>query len=112
VPAGDFASLDTETGIPIVSTVFRPNPAFGQVVEGSFVACDGQTACIPGGKSFRFRMNDADFGRLLARARLLDAALSEDPASYFIAQFRVHNETFGEAELGATIGWLQMDVWY
>lgn len=112
LPPGDFVAPDADTGQPIVSTVFRADPAFGTRLAGDFASCSGGVPCIEGMRQYRFRMMDADFAKALARARTLDPAMSADPADYFLAQVRLHNETYGEAELGATVSSLSLGVWY
>ncbi|CAH1905802.1 conserved hypothetical protein [Candidatus Nitrotoga sp. HW29] len=39
VAPGDSLTLDASTGRPIVSTVFRSNPAFGTRLSGDFIPC-------------------------------------------------------------------------
>ncbi|MGE5097031.1 MAG: hypothetical protein ACM3SO_18000 [Betaproteobacteria bacterium] len=112
VPPGDFVAADATTGRAIVSTVFRADPAFGARLAGDFVPCDAQSACIASFSRYQFRMGSADFANAVERARTIDPALSTDPADYFVAQFRVHNEIFGQAELGAALGSVVLDVYY
>lgn len=118
VPPGDFVGSDPRTGQPIVSTVFRPNPMFGSVLSGSFIACRGDgSPCAPqvSGQQpvpFTFSMKRADFQAALDRARAVDPALSADASSYFLARVAFHNETYLDARIGATVSGLTAQVWY
>jgi hypothetical protein len=111
VPPGDFTAPDVTTGQPIVSTVFRADPAFGASHGAQFVACDGQSSCTSSRSDFEFRMTDADFAKALQRARTLDPALSADTADYFVAQFRMQNEIYGDAEIGASVDRFSMQLY-
>ena len=118
VPPGDFAAPDARSGEPIVSTVFRPDPAFGRVLSGSFIACKGDgSPCAPQSGStpatqFTFSLTRADFQAALGRARTVDPALSGDAASYFLSRVAFNNETYLDARLGATVSGLTAEVWY
>ena len=118
VPPGDFVGADPRTGEPIVSTVFRPNPLFGSVLSGSFIACRGDgSPCAPqvSGQQpvpFVFSMKRADFQAALDRARAVDPALSAEPSSYFLARVAFHNETYLDARIGATVSGLTAQIWY
>jgi uncharacterized protein DUF5648 len=113
VPPGDFSGPDAN-GQALVSTVFRADPSFGERVAGDFAACapESNTACFTGVHEYRFRIDRAGFERALQRARAIDPALSADAANYFVGQLRFHNEIFGDAELGATVERLQLDVFF
>ena len=54
----------------------------------------------------------AAFERALQYARNIDPALSGDAASYHLAQFRFQNEIFQDAELGATVERVDLDVFF
>jgi hypothetical protein len=112
VPPGDFVAPDARTGEPIVSTVFRPDPMFGSVQYGAFVACLSGNYCAPHPSApgigqrdpfFEFTLGHADFRTALNRARTVDPSLSPDPADYFLARVEFKNETYLDARLGATI---------
>jgi len=68
--------------------------------------------CIADSRDFQFRIDRAAFERALQYARNIDPALSGDAASYHLAQFRFQNEIFQEAELGATVERVELDVFF
>jgi hypothetical protein len=105
VPAADFAGPDAK-GQAYLSTVFRADPLFGQRISGEFTSCAAvDDSVCNAGAQYVFRLDRADFEKLLARARAIDPRLSADPASYFVAQFKIANEVFRDADLGlAAIG--------
>jgi hypothetical protein len=104
---GDFTGIDTATGRVIVSTVFRPDPAFGTRIQGDYLRCAADPssgACERSGpQAYSFRINRAQFGQVLARARSLDAALSGDPADYLLANVHFRNEVYRAAEIGMSM---------
>jgi hypothetical protein len=111
-PPADFVAPDAFTGFAIVSTSFRDAPAFGARLAGDFKSCASGAVCIAAPATYRFRMIDADMAKAVQLARTLDPALSTDLADYFVAQFRVHNETYGNAELGATVTQAALSLYY
>ena len=113
LPPGDFVSTDV-SGRALVSTVFRTNPAFGIWYAGDFAQCrpELQAICIAAARRYIFAIDRAGFEKALGLARTVDPTLSTNAANYFVAQVRVHNETFGDAELGATVDSLNLQVWY
>jgi hypothetical protein len=114
----DFVAPDARSAEPIVSTVFRPNPLFGRVLSGSFIACTGDgSPCAPAsgsffGMPFSFSLKRADFQAALDRARSVDPALSGNPADYFLARVAFNNETYLDARLGASVAGLTAEIWY
>jgi hypothetical protein len=118
VPPGDFAAPDARSGEPIVSTVFRANPAFGRVLSGAFIPCKGDgSACAPQSVStatipFTFSLQRADFQTVLDQARAIDPALTGIVANYFLSRVAFNNETYLDARLGATVTGLTAQVWY
>jgi hypothetical protein len=111
-PPADFIAPDAITGLPIVSTSFRATPAFGTRVGSDFKSCIAGSACLAAPTTYTFSMIDADMAKAVQMARTLDPALSTDPADYFVGQFRVHNETYGNAELGATVSQAALNLYY
>ena len=118
VPPGDFTAPDARSGEPIVSTVFRPDPAFGRVLSGSFAPCSGDgSICAPQipnphAPSLAFSLQRADFQAAIDRARTVDPALSGKPADYFLARVAFNNETYLDARLGVTLIDLTAEIWY
>ena len=111
-PGGDFIGADYSTGWAIVSTSFRENPLFGRRLSGNYTQCDPASTrpCLPP-TPFRFQVGKADFQQVLGHARTVDPALSTDPADYFVASFRQHNETYLDATLGMATYQLTLEIW-
>ena len=55
------------------------------------------------GGRFEFRVDRAEFSRILAAARTLEPALSADPADYVFDDYHFNNEIAGDGEIGVTI---------
>jgi len=94
--------------------VFRADPLFGERVQRDFALCAPESGaeCIADSRDFQFRIDRAAFERALQYARNIDPALSGDAASYHLAQFRFQNEIFQDAELGATVERVDLDVFF
>ena len=112
LPAGDYIGPDYSTGWAIVSTSFRANPLFGRRLSGEFTLCSPASTdeCVPA-TTFSFALSKADFQKVIGFARSVDRALSSDPADYFVASFRQHNETYLEATLGMLSYRLILEIW-
>ena len=108
----DFTAPDPDTGAAIVSTVFRADPAFGTRIEGDFATCNPDAPCTSGYRALRFGLDDVEFGKALERARTIDPTLSPDVSNYFVGQLRMQNEASGDAELGAAVSALFLQLWY
>ena len=113
VPPGDFIAPDANLRIPIVSTSFRADPAFGRRLAGDFVRCDpaAAAACVPQRTRFQFAIGKGDFARVLQMARTVDGALSADPNDYELISFRFHAETYLDASLAMTLHDLSVELW-
>jgi hypothetical protein len=117
VPEADFFALDAQ-GTPIVSTTFRPRPAFGASDGQSFVPCAGAPNSGLGGcgdaggsaREFAFTLNVADFKTVLYCARLLVPELSNDPQDYVVHNFHFNAEIVGGGRLGFSVDRLALDV--
>jgi hypothetical protein len=96
--AGDFTVADPPGNRVIVSTVFRPNPAFGEVENGTYQRCQSECDWLVEG--FEFRLDRIHFDQVLARARAVEPRLSADADDYAVAMFDFKVETFGDARLG------------
>lgn len=114
VQPADFVGPDARNGWAIVSTVFRGEPAFGRRIAGDFAACDAQSqaACLPARREYAFELRREDFREVLRRARSVDAALSADPADYFVAAFGFHAETYLDARLGLGVSDVKLELFY
>ncbi len=111
-PGGDYIGTDYVTGWAIVSTSLRENPLFGRRLSGNFaqLAPGYSTGCMPR-TTFKFELSKADFQKVLGHASTVDPELSTDPADYFLASFRHHNETYLDATLGMAIYGLTLEIW-
>lgn len=113
IPPGDFVgAVDPTNNHVFVSTVFRADPAFGKRIAGDFIPCAGDGVCVtdPGPRSFEFRIDRADFAKVLTMARAANPRLSADPNDYLLANFRFQAGIFGNADLGLTLAYLHLDV--
>jgi hypothetical protein len=110
---GDFVGqMDPVTRNVIVSTSFRDRATFGNRIAGNFIACDGAGACgssVP--TAFRFRMTKEDFARVVAMARESNHALSADVNDYLLVNFRFRTGILGQADVGAALSGLALDVY-
>lgn len=103
VPPGDGIGREEGTGKVIVSTTFRPAPAFGRSLGLDFLATPAPfLSAHPWGHGgdFDFRLTRADFVTMLGMARTIEPRLSADPQHYQVARFQFRVETFGDATIG------------
>jgi hypothetical protein len=106
VPAGDYLAPDVGTGKVIVGTTFRPDSPFGRSLGLSTL--DTPSGFVPPnpwgwGGAFEFRMNRAEFQKVLDAARSVDPALSAAPADYLVDNFHFNNEVFGDGDIGLNL---------
>lgn len=106
-PQADFTARDFGVGKPIVSTLFRKDPAFGVRIAGDTFLCNTdnlESGCPQGNNAFfRFRLRPVDIAAVVARARKLDPGLSASIADYAIDNFSFNNEVSGDAEIGLSL---------
>jgi hypothetical protein len=113
VAPGDFTGRDVATGAPIVSTVFRADPAFGESLNGGFVRCSGFDGCAAAaGRQFGFRLSAEAFATALARARAVDPQLSPRPGDYRVASFECRIEAYGAVDVALTLVGCGLQVTY
>lgn len=62
------------------------------------------------GGAFEFRIDRAEFQRVLDAARTLDAALSADPADYLLDNFHFNNEVFGDGAIGLNLADFKVEL--
>jgi hypothetical protein len=55
------------------------------------------------GGYFEFRMDRAQFQRVIDAARTVDPALSSSPADYLVDNFHFNNEVYGDGEIGVNL---------
>lgn len=110
----DYFAPDIDTGKIIVSTSFRANPSFGERIIGGSFFCDAGISthrCDQGGDGrFAFSLRPADISYVIAKARRLDPALSNNIADYAIANFSFNNEILNEAELGVRLTDYRLEI--
>ena len=101
-PEGNFLAIDAGTGKVIVGTTHRASTPYGRNLGStSLVTPPGFEGTASG--SFDFRMDRAEFLRVLADARSLDPALSPDPGDYLMDNFHYNNEVVGDGEVGLNL---------
>lgn len=95
----DFVAPDALTGEVIVSASLRSAGRGALFTPSGFVSEEFEGS----GGAFDFRIDAAEFGYLLSRARTLNPALSPDPADYLVDHFHFKNEIVGDGEIGMNL---------
>lgn len=107
VPPTDFIMSDVVTGQVIVATVFGARTAYGRSFGAGFFAtrsgfASGETG--GSGGRYEFRIDRAEFQRIIDAARTLDPALSSSPADYMFDDVHFNSEVAGDGEIGLNLG--------
>jgi len=103
----DYLARDGSTGKVIVGTGHRASIYGRSLGDPTFSRRQdvyGYVAGLPAGGSFEFRVDRSEFQRVIDAARTLEPALSTDPADYFVDNFHINNEVYGDAEVGLRVG--------
>jgi hypothetical protein len=113
VDPNDLLVVDGYTGKVIVGTTLRDaSPYLRNFGLPSLYTAPGFVA--PNywgwGGAFEFRIDRAEFQRVLDAARTLDAALSPDPADYLLDNFHFNNEVFGDGEIGLNLADFKVEL--
>jgi hypothetical protein len=113
VPAGDYLAPDVGTGKVIVGTTFRPDSPFGRSLGLSTL--ETPSGFVPPnpwgwGGAFEFRVNRAEFQKVLDAARSVDVALSAAPADYLVDNFHFNNEVFGDGDIGLNLAGYTLEL--
>jgi hypothetical protein len=107
IAQGDYLAFDSGTGKVIVGTTFRTGASYGRSLRDSMLPTPSgfsdPTLSLASHGLFEFRMNRDEFRRVLASARTLDPAISNDPSDYLLDNFHFNNEVFGDGEIGLTL---------
>lgn len=106
IEQGDSVTLEPGAGRVEVRTTMRQATPFGRGLGGVLPALPGFTGVMDGGGDFRLGRDE--FARVLADARALLPALSDDPADYLVANFRFENRLEGDAEVGMSVSSLAL----
>ncbi len=113
VPAGDYLAPDVATGKVIVGTTFRADTPFGRslglptlATPSGFVAPN----FWGWGGYFEFRVDRAEFQRVLDAARTVDLALSASPADYLVDNFHFNNEVYGDGDIGINLAGFTLEL--
>ncbi len=111
---GDFAARDVVSGLTMVGTTFRPDSPYGRSTGSNTLYVPSGTHGTGGETNnyggFQLRIDSAEFGHVIASARQVDAALSMEPADYFVKSFRFHNEVVNDGEIGLKLSRVQLGV--
>jgi Repeat of unknown function (DUF5648) len=103
----DYLARDVATAKVIVGTAHRPGAgAYGRSVGASTAFTHSGYAAgsgTPLGGTFDFRIDRAEFQRVVDAARQLEPALSPDPADYLVDNFHFNNEVYGDGEIGLNL---------
>lgn len=106
VDANDLLVVDGSTGKVIVGTTLRAtSPYLRNFGLPSLYTAPGFVSPNDWGWGgpFEFRIDRAEFQRILDAARTLDATLSADPGDYLLDNFHFNNEVFGDGEIGLNL---------
>ncbi|MEP7070148.1 MAG: hypothetical protein ABI789_12950 [Usitatibacter sp.] len=110
VPTADNVLRDGPDGNVIVSTAFRES-AFGRSLGAATMATPSpfsSPSAQGSGGHFEFRVDRAEFARILEAARTLEPALSPDPADYFFDDYHFNNEIAGDGEIGLNLAAMEL----
>ncbi len=107
IAGGDFVAPDVATGKVIVGTTARDGSPFGRNFGSVTFSTPSGLEAGPSAQSrfgrFDFRVDRAEFQRILDAARQADPALSANPADYLVDNFHFNNEVVGDAEIGMNL---------
>lgn len=92
----DHLAPDLASGIVIVGTTPRADNPFGRSAATGYARS--------GRGSGDFRMDVAEFHRVLEAARSVDPRLSMDPADYVLDNYHFNNEVVNEGEIAVDLG--------
>ena len=110
---GDYLAPDVFTGKVIVGTTPRPDTRYGRSLGSNWIPTDSgyDAANGPGlGGVFDFRVDRAEFARIVDSARTIDPLLSTDPDDYYLDNFHFNNEVAGDGEIGLNLGSFRLEV--
>jgi hypothetical protein len=114
VPAGDYLAPDVGTGKVIVGTTFRVGSPYITSLGLPTLATPSTGFVAPNpwgwGGYFEFRVDEAQFQRILDAARTVDAALSASAADYLLDNFHFNNEVFGDGEIGINLAGYTLEL--
>ena len=110
---GDYLAPDVATGKVIVGTTLGGATAYGRgsgipslPTPSGFVA---ENSWGWGGP-FDFRIDRAEFQRIVDAARGVDPALSRDPRDYIVDNFHFTNEVVGDGEIGLNLAGFKLQL--
>lgn len=110
---GDYLAADLFTGKVIVGTTLRAASPylrnFGLPtlrLPLAFVSADPSGS----GGAFDFRVDRAEFQRVLDAARRLDPSFSADPGDYLLDNFHFNNDVYRAGDLGLTLAEFKLEL--
>ena len=110
LPAGEGIGRDVHTSLPLVYATAGTNGRFGNFpVSGDILRPIAQQE-YPSYGWHADRINRRHFQAILDAARQVDSLLSPRPEDYWVANFGVVNEIYGEGEIGATLSNFHLSV--
>jgi hypothetical protein len=113
LPFGDYLAPDVGSGKVIVGTTFRADTPYGRSLALSSLPTPSGFVS-PNfwgwGGPFEFRMDRAEFQRVVDAARTIDPALSASPADYLLDNFHFNNEVYGDGEIGLNIDGFTLEI--
>jgi hypothetical protein len=112
-PNADFLAADATTGIVIVGTTMRANTTFGRNLGIPVLPMRSGFAAENywgwGGR-FDYRIDRAEFQRILDAARTVDPLLSGDVRDYLLDNFHFNNEIAGDGEIGLNLAGFKLQI--
>lgn len=112
-PNADYLAPDVGTGKVIVGTTFRASTPYGRHagIPTLHTPSPFQSGNYWGwGGAFDFRIDRAEFQRIVNAARTVDPALSADPRDYMFDNFHFCNEVVGDGEIGLNLADFKVQV--
>ena len=109
----DYLAADLFTGKVIVGTTLRAASPylrnFGLPTLRLPLVFISEDPFGTGG-AFEFRIDRAEFQRVLDAARRLDPTLSADPADYMVDNFHFNNDVYRHGDLGLTLADFKLEL--
>jgi len=114
-PAGDYLAPDVASGKVIVGTTFRAGSPYIESLGLTTTLAAPSTGFVSPnpwgwGGYFEFRMDKAQFQRVVDAGRSVDAALSSSPADYLLDNFSFNDEVFGDGEIGINLAGYTLEL--
>ena len=99
-----YLSRDAATATVTVGTAFQSGVPFGRNIGASTLSA----GALSQRSDYDFRFDRTEFQRVVEAARTFQPALSSDPASYYVDNFRFKDELYREGRIGMNLSGLSL----